>query len=148
MTSKADWIGHDVTVVRPAGKERIKQDIFGVLGVNEVSTGSRALSMLVTMFGPGEFSNAHYHLEHESALYGVSGDIQMFYGDELEHEILVGAGDFIYIPPFLPHKSFNRSRTKDAVFVTARSDPMEQERVVVTPDVDDGRCDARVRYID
>jgi uncharacterized RmlC-like cupin family protein len=147
MASQTEWT-KDVKVVRPEKAQRAKQDFDALFGVNEISTPSRHISMLVTMFKPGEYSNAHYHLDHESALYGVSGSIHMFYGDELENEVKVSAGDFIYIPPFCRHKSYNRSHTEDAVFVTARTDALEQERVVVVHEIDDGRCDARVDYLD
>ena len=136
------------SIVHPTGTERIKQQIDAYQGVNENSTASRYLSMLVTIIRAAEASNAHYHLEHESALYCVSGRAQMFYGDQLEHDMQVQAGDFIYIPPFCPHKTFSQSHTDDAVFVTARTDSLEQERVVPTPELDDGRCDARVVWAD
>jgi uncharacterized RmlC-like cupin family protein len=138
----------DLTVIRPEGSERIKQDIDGILGVNEMTAPTRRLCLLVTTIGAGEASNAHYHLDHESALYLVSGNAHTFYGDELEHDVVLGPGDFIYIPPFCPHKTYSQSHLKDAVFVTARTDPNEQERVTVVPELDDGRCDSRVVYID
>jgi uncharacterized RmlC-like cupin family protein len=147
MANQVEWVG-DVTIVHSGSTERAKQDIDAIFGVNEISTGSKHLSMLVTMFGPGEFSNAHYHIDHESALYGITGSVHMFWGAELEHDLILSQGDFLYIPAFCPHKSFNRSHTVDARFVTARTDALEQERVVVVPEIDDGRCDARVDYVD
>jgi uncharacterized RmlC-like cupin family protein len=147
MAFQIEWAG-DVTLVRAGAIERVKQDIDAIHGVNEVSAGSKHLSMLVTMFGPGEFSNAHYHIDHESALYGITGSVHMFWGAELENDLFLSQGDFLYIPAFCPHKSFNRSHTEDARFVTARTDSLEQERVVVVPEIDDGRCDARVQYLD
>jgi uncharacterized RmlC-like cupin family protein len=147
VDTQTDW-KKEVTVVSPRTVERAKQDLDAYFGVNEVSTGSRGISMLVTMLGPGKCSNAHHHIDSETAIYGVSGSIRMFYGDKLENSVVVGQGDFVYIPPFCPHKSYNRSHQNDAIFVTARNDPLEQERVVVTPEVDDGTCDSRVDYVD
>jgi uncharacterized RmlC-like cupin family protein len=144
---QSDW-KKEVVVLRPRTIDRAKQDLDAYFGVNEVSAGSRGLSMLVTMLGPGRCTNAHYHVDSETAIYGVSGNARMFYGEKLENFVDVGAGDFIYIPPFCPHKTYNLSHTADAVFVTARTDPFEQERVVVTPEVDDGSCEARVEYLD
>jgi len=147
VEQQVDW-KKEVTVVRPRTIDRAKQDIDAYFGVNEVTTGSRGISMLVTMLGPGDCSNAHYHVDSETAIYGVSGSIRMFYGEKLEHSAVIGQGDFVYIPPFCPHKSYNRSHTEAATFVTARNDPLEQERVVVTPEVDDGTCESRVDYVD
>ncbi|OZM75431.1 cupin domain-containing protein [Pseudonocardia sp. MH-G8] len=147
MDLKVDWDG-DVTRVHPEKSQRAKQDVNALFGVNGVTTPSKHLSLLVTYLKPGEKSNAHYHLEHESALFGIGGSVHFFWGRELEHDLVVGKGDFLYIPPFCPHVSYNRSHTVDASFVTARTDAYEQERVVVLPDLDDDRCKPRVSYID
>jgi uncharacterized RmlC-like cupin family protein len=147
MDEKPTWEG-DVTRVRPEKEVRAKQDVQALFGVNGVTTPSKHLSLLVTSLRPGEKSNAHYHLEHESALYGIKGSVHFFWGGELEHDMVLGEGDFCYIPPFCPHVSYNRSHTIDAAFVTARTDAFEQERVVVLPELDDDRCKSRVSYVD
>ncbi|HEY4348392.1 MAG TPA: cupin domain-containing protein [Gaiellaceae bacterium] len=144
---KSDWT-KEVVHLRPRKVEIAKQDLEALFGVNEVTAGSRGLSMLVTMLAPGKCSNAHYHIDSETSIYGVSGHARMFYGDDLEHVHDIGPGDFVYIPPFCPHKTYNLSREERAVFVTARTDPFEQERVVVLPEVDHGQCESRVEYID
>jgi uncharacterized RmlC-like cupin family protein len=144
---QAEW-KKEVVVLRPRTKDRAKQDLDALFGVNEVSAGAKGISMLVTMLGPAQCSNAHYHIDSETSIYGVSGQARMFYGERLEHSVDVGPGDFIYIPPFCPHKTYNLSRKNDAVFVTARTDPFEQERVVVTPEIDEGQCEDRVEYVD
>ena len=51
---------------------------------------------------------------------------------------------FCFIPPFVPHKAFNLSDTEPATALSARNDPQEQENVVLTPELDDGRTDAIV----
>jgi uncharacterized RmlC-like cupin family protein len=147
MPYEVAWQG-DVTLVRPAKQERAKQDVNALFGVNAVTTPSQHLSLLVTTLGPGQCSNVHYHVDHESALYGIGGSAHMFWGRELEHEVILGVGDFLYIPPFCPHVSYNRSRKVEAAFVTARTDALEQERVVLVPELDDGRCLGRVTYVD
>jgi len=147
MDFRVKWEG-DVALVRPTTTQRAKQDVDALFGVNGVSTASQHLSMLVTSIAPGEKSNVHYHLDHESALYGIGGSVHMFWGAELEHDMILGEGDFCYIPPFCPHVSYNRSHTTVASFVTARTDALEQERVVPLPELDDDRCLARVTYLD
>ena len=57
-------------------------------------------------------------------------------------------GDFLYIPPFCPHRSYNRRHSEPVIFVTARTDPHEQERVVVVPEADPGDLQDRVDYLD
>jgi uncharacterized RmlC-like cupin family protein len=144
---KSDW-KKEVVHLRPTKVEVAKQELDALFGVNEVTAGSRGLSMLVTMLGPGKCSNAHYHIDSETSIYGVSGHARMFYGDDLEHVHDITTGDFIYIPPFCPHKTYNLSNQESAVFVTARTDPFEQERVVVVSEIDRGQCEPRVEMID
>jgi uncharacterized RmlC-like cupin family protein len=148
MADQAEWPRECVTV-RPSELDRIKQGIPAYQGVNKTTTPSRGVSMLATMVPPGGQTKAHYH-DHgfETALYIVHGELQMFYGDQLEHDTLLSAGDFLYIPPFCPHKGYNRSNQHESLSITARNDPFEQERVVLLPDLEDGRCDARVSFVD
>jgi glutamate/tyrosine decarboxylase-like PLP-dependent enzyme/mannose-6-phosphate isomerase-like protein (cupin superfamily) len=93
--------------------------------------------MNVTTFPPGESSAAHQHCDFETAIYGVRGEVTLFYGPRLEHSVVVGTGDFCFIAPGVPHKAYNLSDTETALFVTARNDPVEQENVVLTPEAED-----------
>ncbi|WP_236794369.1 cupin domain-containing protein [Amycolatopsis sp. GM8] len=139
-----------VTAVRVKDADRIKQNIDAYQGINENTVDTRHICMLVTVCGPGVEGSTitHYHLDHETALYCTEGKAVMFWGDELEVKLEVEAGDFVYIPPFTPHKTFSRSHSEGATFVVARTDPLEQERVVVTPELDDGRCESRIDWVD
>ncbi|HEY4349066.1 MAG TPA: cupin domain-containing protein [Gaiellaceae bacterium] len=143
----AEW-PKTMDFVRPTDEEMAKQDIPALFGVNAGTTSSRGIAMLLTMFEPGGNSNCHMHLDSETALYVVSGSAHFFFGEHLERDQIVNAGDFVYVPPFCPHKGFNRSRKERVVFVTARTDALEQERVVVTPEADDGTAGSNIDYID
>jgi uncharacterized RmlC-like cupin family protein len=68
-------------------------------------------------------------------LEGVSG---CFWGDRLQHHAIVGAGDFCYIAADVPHLPYNRSATNRVVALIARTDPNEQESVVLMPELEDG----------
>jgi uncharacterized RmlC-like cupin family protein len=146
MDFKVDWDG-DVTLVRPEQEELAKQHVNALFGVNGITTPSKHLSLIVTSLRPGQKSAAHYHIDHESALYGISGSMHFFWGNDLEHEVIAGEGDFLYVPPFCPHVTYNRSRTVTASFATARTDALEQERVFLLPELDDRVAD-RVSYVD
>ena len=79
---------------------------------------------------------AHVHENHESAFYMMSGDeVELWTGDELEHREVARPGDYLYVPVGVPHVAVNRSESP-AVFVGARTDPNEQESVVMRPDLD------------
>ena len=85
---------------------------------------------------PGARTKAHKHASHETAIYQLSGEAGTWYGERLEHHIVSRAGDFVYIPADTPHLAYNRSRTEPAMAVVARTDPNEQESVVLLPDLD------------
>ena len=61
---------------------------------------------------------------------GISG---MWFGEDLEHHCVVKAGDFLYIPADMPHQPYNPSETENCVAIIARTDPNEQESVVLLP---------------
>jgi uncharacterized RmlC-like cupin family protein len=60
----------------------------------------------------------------------------MWYGPELEHYVEARAGDFVYIPADMPHLPFNLSDTEGAAAIGARTDPNEQESVVLLPELE------------
>ncbi len=137
----------EIKVLHPPETQVAKQDIPQFFGVSAGSAGATGVSMNVTAFPPGGKSNTHMHRDFETAIYGVDGDIALFYGERLEHVVRAGKGDFIFIPPDLPHKAYNLSTQRGATFITARNDANEQENVVLRPDADDGTPDERVREL-
>jgi uncharacterized RmlC-like cupin family protein len=84
---------------------------------------------------PGGRSRAHLHRGIESAGYVVDGELEMLWGDELEHRDRVGVGELVYIPPDTPHLVHNPTgATVRAVVVhTAASD---QEGIELLPALD------------
>jgi uncharacterized RmlC-like cupin family protein len=57
----------------------------------------------------------------------------MWYGENLEQHMVIQAGDYLYIPAGMPHLPYNPSQTETATAVIARTDPNEQESVVLLP---------------
>ena len=78
---------------------------------------------------PGTRGVPHVHDGHESAIYTVSGETEVWHGEGLLQRTVVHAGDFMYVPPGTPHLPVNRSDVV-TVAVVARTDPQEQESVV------------------
>ncbi len=85
---------------------------------------------------PGGREHAHLHRNHETAIYIVSGTAAMYFGDDLSQHIAIDTGQFLYIPPNVPHLPYNPSETEPCVVVLARTDPNEQESVVLLPDIE------------
>lgn len=73
-------------------------------------------------------TGAHHHGPLESVIYVVSGRARMRWGEKLEFTAEAGPGDFIYVPPFVPHQEINASSNEPLSCVLVRSD---SEAVVV-----------------
>ena len=85
---------------------------------------------------PGARAKAHKHAAHETAIYVLSGTSAMDYGERLEQRLHANAGEFLYIPANVPHRPFNTSDTEPCVAIIARTDPNEQESVVLLPELE------------
>ena len=92
-------------------------------------TGSRNIWMGRTHVGPGMRSADHHHGKAETGIYVVSGHpVFVFLEDDRERRIETGPGDYVYVPPWVPHREENPSPDEEAVVVIARS---TQEGIVV-----------------
>jgi|tagenome__1003787_1003787.scaffolds.fasta_scaffold20126321_1 uncharacterized RmlC-like cupin family protein len=105
-------------------------------GISAETAGARALHLQLVELRPGERGKAHKHRSHETAIYVLSGESGTWYGPDLEEHLVVRAGEFLYIPADMPHLPYNRSSTVPCVAVIARTDPNEQESVVLLPELE------------
>jgi len=105
-------------------------------GVSSASAGAHGLCLQLASLPPNARSRAHRHDEHESAAYVIEGEMELWFGDHLEHNIVARVGDFVYIPAGVPHLVLNPSATDAAVAVLARTDPDAQEDVTELPALD------------
>ena len=108
---------------------------FGV-GISAESAGSRRLCLHTLAIPPGGRAQAHLHADHESAVYVVSGQARVWSGEDLSQVDLMSAGDFMYIPAGVPHLPANASNEEPLLAVVARTDPNEQESVVLLPNLE------------
>ncbi len=113
-----------------------KQGLSYSPAISAESVGASAIHMQLITIPPGGRAKAHKHQSHETAIHVLSGESGMYYGDRLEHHQIHRAGDFVYIPADLPHLPYNRSQTEPCLAVIARTDPNEQESVVLLPALD------------
>ena len=125
------------SVVRAGESYHGKQGLNYTPGVSTQSVGSQAIWLgSVTLPPNGGRTKAHLHEDHETALYLISADeVELWTGEQLEHREIARAGDYIYIPAGVPHVAVNRTATP-AAFIAARTDPNEQESVVMRPDLE------------
>ena len=123
-------------IVRSADASLGKQGVAYFAGVSAQNTGARHLCLHLVVIPPGGRAKAHLHKAHESAIYLVSGEAEVWWGPDLREHGTMRAGDFMYIPPGVPHVPVNRSASVAATAVIARTDPNEQESVVLLPELD------------
>ena len=113
-------------LVKPSAEERATPR--GVVGGSEISqatTGATNIFMGRFRVPPGTQSRPHYHENCESALYMLSGRIEIQWGDHLEDRVLVEPGDMLYVPPRQTHIVRNLSDSEAAEYVVARDSPTE-----------------------
>lgn len=122
-------------LLRPGHAYAGKQGLSYLEGISVETVGSQAICMHVLTMPPGARAKAHLHESHETAIYCLSGEVDTWYGDRLEHHVVVKAGDLFYIPAGVPHLPANRSGQPSSA-VIARTDPNEQESVVLLPELD------------
>jgi uncharacterized RmlC-like cupin family protein len=125
-------------IVLPTGEaSTTRQGLRQFEGISAESVGSRALCAHLLAIPPGGRAKAHRHAGHETAIYLLEGRAVVWFGEQLESRVDVGPGDFLYIPPDVPHVPMNSSDTEWARGVVARTDPNEQESVELLPHLDD-----------
>jgi uncharacterized RmlC-like cupin family protein len=122
--------------VRAGETAKGKQELFYNVGVSAESVGARGIHMQIVTIPPGAKAKAHKHEGHETAIYALRGESRVWHGEQLEHHSVVKPGDFFYIPANVPHLPYNPSDTEEVVALIARTDPKEQESVVLLPQLD------------
>lgn len=123
-------------VVRASDPFVGKQQLTYAPAVSAESVGARHIHMQLVTIPPRAKAVAHRHDGHETALLVLSGRSGMWYGEGLSEHLEAAAGDFVYIPAGVPHLPYNPSETESVTAVIARTDPNEQESVVLMPELD------------
>ena len=135
MAQKKDWREQGVRVVT---SDRLDFDTAQTSGmtraaaINRASAGSEKLWAGTVEIHPNAKTGAHHHGPLESIIYVVKGKARMRWGDQLEFIAEAEPGDFIYVPPYVPHQEINASEDESLECVLVRSD---QEPVVVNLDI-------------
>lgn len=122
-------------VVRDEGSYAGKQGLTYLAGISAESVGARGVCMHMLRMPPGARAKAHLHEAHETAIYMLSGVAAMWYGEGLEQHLTVAAGEYLYIPAGVPHLPYNPG-PDEAVAILARTDPNEQESVMLRPELE------------
>lgn len=119
-----------VQAIRPEREVLTRQRLPYFVGISGETVGARGLSMHLVVIPPGARAEPHSHSGYETGIYVLEGRVETRYGEGLAQSIVSEAGDFLFIPPDVPHEAVNLSATESARAVVARNDPAEQDRVV------------------
>jgi uncharacterized RmlC-like cupin family protein len=122
---------NEVITIRPQGTHLTKQKLPNFEGVSASTAGAKGICMHLVIIPAGGRAVAHYHNGYETAIYIVQGRAETKYGPNLEFSSINEAGDFLFIPPNVPHQPINLSDTEEVIAVVSRNDANEQESVVV-----------------
>ena len=121
--------------LRPGETYTGKQGFAYFEGISREAVGAESICMHILRVPAGGRAKAHKHATHETAIYVLSGEAIMYWGERLEHYMETKAGDLIYIPADVPHLPINTGDVP-ATAVIARTDPHEQESVVLLPELE------------
>jgi uncharacterized RmlC-like cupin family protein len=113
--------------------------------INFARVGAQKIWAGTVNIQPNAKTGAHHHGELESVIYVVRGKARMRWGEHLEFTAEAGPGDFIYIPPYVPHQEINASRNEPLECVVIRSD---NEAVVVNLDIEPVETPENVAWVD
>jgi uncharacterized RmlC-like cupin family protein len=113
--------------------------------ITHARTGASKLWAGTVVVQPNAKTGAHHHGEVETVLYIIKGRARMRWGEKLEFMEEAGPGDFIYVPPFVPHQEINAKRDEPVEAVVVRSG---QEPVVVNLDILSPEETSNVPWID
>ena len=119
-----------VRAIRPDKEVPTRQGLPYFLGVSGRTAGARGLSMHMVVIPPGARAEPHAHRGYETAIYVLEGRVETRWGAGLAASVVSEAGDFLFIPPDVPHEAINLSTTEPARAIVARNDPAEQDNVV------------------
>jgi uncharacterized RmlC-like cupin family protein len=122
-------------LIRPGNTYQGKQGLSYFEGIAAETVGSSGICMHLLTVPPGGRAKAHKHEHHETAIYVLSGECHTWYGERLESHVVTRAGDMFYIPAGVPHLPANLS-DQPCSAVIARTDPNEQESVVLLPELE------------
>jgi uncharacterized RmlC-like cupin family protein len=147
-TFEQNWREHGVKIIPSAQLDLNTTQTPGMTraaAITNARTGANKLWAGTVTIHPNAKTGPHHHGELESVIYMVSGNARMRWGESLEYVAEAGPGDFIFVPPFVPHQEINANTAEPLFCVLVRSD---QEPIVINLDIPAVEKPERVEWID
>src|SRR5580692_1965890 len=143
-----DWKTQGVRVI-PAGSldpnTAQSPGMNRAAAINLARVGAQKIWAGTVTIHPNAKTGAHHHGALESVIYIVKGRARMRWGEHLEYVAEAGPGDFIFVPPYVPHQEINASTSESLECVLVRSG---QDPVVVNLDIEPVEKPEEVKWID
>jgi uncharacterized RmlC-like cupin family protein len=146
--STPDWRLHGVRIVRSDELDLNTPQTPGMTraaAITHATAGANKLWAGTVTIHPNAKTGPHHHGKLESVIYVISGHARMRWGEHLEFVAEAGPGDFIYVPPFVPHQEINASQDEPLGCVVVRND---QEPIVVNLDIPPAESPEEVHWVD
>ncbi len=147
-STHTDWRVHGVRVVRGDQLDPNTPQTPGMsraAAITHARAGAEKLWAGTVSIQPNAKTGAHHHGDLESIIYVVEGRARMRWGEQLEFMAEAGPGDFIFVPPYVPHQEINANPDAPLFCVVVRSG---QEPVVVNLDVAVVEQPEEVQWVD
>ena len=134
-----DWQQHGIRVVPGSELDSNTPQTVGMTraaAITMASAGAQKLWAGTVIVEPGVKTGPHHHGELETVLYIVRGRARFRWGDRLEFSAEAGPGDFIFVPPWVPHQEINAGRDEpvEAVIVRSGQEPIVVNLPIVSPE--------------
>jgi uncharacterized RmlC-like cupin family protein len=143
-----DWKTHGVKVIPGDQLDPNTAQTPGMdraAAINLARVGAQKIWAGTVKIHANAKTGAHHHGHLESVIYVLKGRARMRWGEQLEYVAEAGPGDFIFVPPYVPHQEINASSDEPLDCIVIRSD---NEAVVVNLDIEPAERPQEVRWID
>jgi uncharacterized RmlC-like cupin family protein len=147
-TDPARWRNDGIRIVRHDQLDSNTPQTPGMqraAAITAASAGAHKIWAGTVAIHPDARTGAHHHGALESVIYVVSGKARLRWGERLEYAAEAEPGDFIFVPPYVPHQEINASREQSLMCVVVRSD---QEPVVVNLAIEGVEAPEEVTWVD
>ena len=140
---RTDWKEHGIRIVRAGELDANTPQTPGMTraaAITHATAGAQKLWAGTVVVQPNAKTGAHHHGELETVLYIVRGRARFRWGEKLEYVDEAGPGDFIYVPPWVPHQEINARPDEPVEAVIVRSG---QQAIVVNLDIASPEAEAK-----
>ena len=147
-TTDRDWKQHGVRIVKSGELDQNTPQTPGMTraaAIDRARAGAEKLWAGTVTIHANAKTGAHHHGELESVIYVLKGRARMRWGELLEFVAEADPGDFIFVPPYVPHQEINASRDEPLACVIVRSG---QEPIVVNLEIATVEPPEEVRWVD